>query len=511
MADDFVPGVPEDFTRAMAQTRHELRTPLNHIIGYSELLLDEAADLGIPDLTGDLSKIRDAGRRLLGMLNALLTPGALASRVHFHAGTDATGANKTAETEPVATAGQGDVAKLAFAAILAPLPLATPVIPTVNPILVVDDDEDNRAVLGRLLAGMGYAVVGAPDGQVALEILASYPCDAVFLDIMMPVMDGYAALTAIRADPNLRHLPVIMVSALDEIQVVARCIEAGAEDYLPKPFNPTLLKARLAAALEKKRLRDGERALYAQLSVAHEKLQTSERLRDDMTRLLVQDLRLPLGSLVTSLEMSASLSRDESPAEQRDFLNLAIRGSNRVLSMVSGLLDIAKAETGVLPLARTLYPPLPVAQLAVLQVAELARAEGVSCELVSDETDFAPVYVDGTRVRQAVINLLENAVKHAPEGGCVTLRVERASLAGGAGAVAFRVSDTGAAVSPAGAEALFDRFAQAGARHTGERVSPGLALTFARSIAEAHGGELRVESDADRTDFLLLLPQAGAP
>ena len=293
--------------------------------------------------------------------------------------------------------------------------------------------------------------------------------------------------------------------------MVARCIEAGAEDYLPKPFNPTLLKARLAAALEKKRLRDTERNLYAELAIAHEKLQTAERLRDDMTRLLVQDLKLPLNSLVTALEVSANLGDTNDTAhERREFLDLAVKGGNRVLGMVNGLLDIAKAEDGVLPLTRTLYPPVPVAQLAALQVAELARAQNVLCELTGEATDFKPIYIDGGRVRQAVINLLENAIKNTPEGGRVTISVGSATLESGLPAVAFRVRDNGAMVPPSATETLFHRFAQAEARQEGLRVSPGLALTFAKYVAQAHGGELRTETKADGNgvDFVLLLPQS---
>ncbi|MBC8137102.1 MAG: response regulator [Fibrella sp.] len=507
-----VATLPEDFTRAMAQTRHELRTPLNHIIGYSELLLDEAEEQCLADLTGDLSKIRDAGRRLLGMLNALLTPDAMANRLLMMEGApspDNAIPRVAGGGEEQAPEEGSEIARLAFASILAPLPDVIPLIAAENPLLVVDDDQSNREVLGRLLSGMGYSVMGAPDGRAALAILSAYPCDAVFLDIMMPVMDGYQALVAIRGDANLRHVPVIMVSALDEIQVVARCIEAGAEDYLPKPFNPTILKARLVAALEKKRLRDQERALYAELAVAHDKLQNAERLREDMTRLLVQDLRMPLTSLLTSLEMSANLGDDEPATERREFLDLALKGGNKTLAMVNGLLDIAKAEDGVLPLSRTLYPPVPIAQLAALHVAEMARAKGVTCELKANTPELPPLYVDSGRVRHALINLLENAIKWTGEEGQVTLSVGMDTLSSGAPAVAFQVADTGATVPSGRTEDLLDRFEQVEARQEGLRVSPGLALTFSKYVAEAHGGELRVDSgEPERgATFSLLLPR----
>jgi adenylate cyclase len=128
-------------------------------------------------------------------------------------------------------------------------------------ILVVDDNEDNRYTLVRRLKREGYeAVSEAADGRQALDMLAERGFDLVLLDIMMPGMNGYEVLEQIRTDMELRNIPVIMISAVDELDSVVRCIELGAEDYLPKPFNPVLLRARVGACLEKKRLRDQETA-----------------------------------------------------------------------------------------------------------------------------------------------------------------------------------------------------------------------------------------------------------
>jgi class 3 adenylate cyclase len=127
-------------------------------------------------------------------------------------------------------------------------------------LLVVDDNDDNRYTLTHRLNRQGYTnVATAVDGRQALDLLRAQRFDLVLLDIMMPELNGYQVLEQLKADERLRHIPVIMISAVDEIESVVRCIELGAEDYLPKPFNATLLKARLGACLEKKRLRDQER------------------------------------------------------------------------------------------------------------------------------------------------------------------------------------------------------------------------------------------------------------
>ncbi len=141
-------------------------------------------------------------------------------------------------------------------------------------ILVVDDNRMNRIKLSRSLEVQGYAVSLAEDGLAALDLLKTQPFDVVLLDIVMPGMDGHQVLEKIKNDPELRVIPVIVISALDEMDSVVRCIEMGAEDYLPKPFNPILLQARLNASLQKKRLRDLEKA-YLQQEVM---LRQSEKL-----------------------------------------------------------------------------------------------------------------------------------------------------------------------------------------------------------------------------------------
>jgi sigma-B regulation protein RsbU (phosphoserine phosphatase) len=127
-------------------------------------------------------------------------------------------------------------------------------------LLVVDDNEDNRYTLTRRLNREGYKnLTLASNGREALDKLKAQPFDLVLLDIMMPDMNGYEVLEHVKATPALRDIPIIMISSLDEIESVIHCIELGAEDYLNKPFNPTLLRARVGASLEKKRLRDDVR------------------------------------------------------------------------------------------------------------------------------------------------------------------------------------------------------------------------------------------------------------
>jgi two-component system cell cycle sensor histidine kinase/response regulator CckA len=161
-------------------------------------------------------------------------------------------------------------------------------------VLVVDDNEVNRDVLALRLKRAGYDVAMAENGYQALEMMRAQEFDLVLLDIIMPEMDGYQVLEHLKADPVLCHVPVIVISVLDDLSSVVRCIELGAEDHLSKPFNQVLLKARIGATLEKKRLRAQEQA-YLRLQLENEKAAAEEALRGSEERYLALFERVPVG------------------------------------------------------------------------------------------------------------------------------------------------------------------------------------------------------------------------
>jgi DNA-binding response OmpR family regulator len=298
---------------SLAHIRHELRTPMNHILGYCEMLLEQAEELGADSFTADLQRIHAAGKQLLALLNELLeplagdeemiktAPAAFWANVRHELRTpinhvigygemlqeetqEAGHAEFTPDLGRILSAARHllvlitevfDPEKIAKGAIELraetldrPLPLHSVTPPTERParvpvraggtLLVVDDNDINRDMLSRRLRRQGYTVDVAENGRRALEMIAVRDFDLVLLDIMMPDLDGYQVLAHLKGDARTRDIPVIMISALDEIESVVRCIEMGAEDYLPKPFDPVLLRARIGASLEKKRLRDQE-------------------------------------------------------------------------------------------------------------------------------------------------------------------------------------------------------------------------------------------------------------
>jgi adenylate cyclase len=271
-----------------AQLRHELRTPLNHIIGYTELLLEELADSGKPELAAGLAELRTDARQLLTLLNEALARGQAGSPDLAAArGTLGPPLERIKSAGAVLHRRASDVGASALLPDLDRICTATQRLDTLlrpgsasthetsgteapaeagagqpgqrrDVILVVDDNEDNRDMLARRLRRQGHEVLTAPSGSAAIDTLTKTPVDLVLLDVMMPDLDGYAVLQRLKSDPARRDIPVLMISALDDMDSVVRCIQLGAEDYLSKPFDPVLLQARIGACLEKKRLHDQE-------------------------------------------------------------------------------------------------------------------------------------------------------------------------------------------------------------------------------------------------------------
>ncbi|MCE5237200.1 response regulator [bacterium] len=464
-------GSDFDVAAAGAQIRHELRDPLNAIVGYCELLQEDAPAIGRKEMLPDLERIHTAARKLESLIENL---------VGFTRA-EAVGA----EPAPVNV----ELVDLVQTAVSAGQTAAAR--PSETPgglVLVVDDNEMSRDVLRRRLVREGYSVVEADSGRQTIQLIGECSPDLVLLDIVMPGMSGFSVLQHLKADAELRDIPVIMVSALEDMASVVQCIELGAEDYLPKPFDPVLLRARAGACVEKKHLRDGQAELHRQLQASYDQLRELESLRDSLTGMIVHDLRTPLASIMAALQTMGSMG--ELDDLQQEMLAMSIGGCGTLLGMINDLLDISKMETGSLELERAELDPAGLAERCVKQVGTLARKKGLDLRL-EVEQPVPALAADEDKLRRTLVNLLGNSIKFTPQGG-VTLSVRHDAADG---TVCFAVCDTGEGIPRDAFERIFEKFGQVETRQAGRKMSTGLGLTFCKMVAEAHGGRIWVESE----------------
>jgi two-component system sensor histidine kinase/response regulator len=446
---------------------HDLRTPLNQIIGFSEMLLEQTTEEGYDKFAPDLSKILRAGQTLLSTL------------AHSFASEASEQSFQVASLAPLREA-VGVVDAGARPALASGTEKGF--------ILVVDDDEGNRDVLSRRLELQGYSVDTAENGERALEMLGDDTFDLVLLDILMPGTDGYEVLRQIKGDDRLINIPVIMISALEDVELVARCIEMGAEDYLSKPFNPTLLSARIGACLGRKRSRDREALLFAQLNENYKRLQDLETLRDDLTHIIVHDLRTPLTSLIAGIQTMDTTG--ELNTDQKEMMGVAISGGETLLAMINDLLDVEKLESGLMHVDHEDLSALELAQSAASQVSALAIAKGLKIEM-QVESSLPSFRGDKDKLLRTLVNLLGNAIKFTPSGGMVTVT---AFPSEDGSSLSFSVTDTGDGIPHESFKRIFEKFGQVEPQ-SGVRVAgTGLGLTFCKLAVEAHGGEIHVDS-----------------
>lgn len=271
----------------LPRLQHDLRTPVNHILGHSEILEELAIEKKLERFVPDLRRIHGAARTWLALMEELLLPLNHAVPEVFKMASPVLRPTISFVTPPSVT---------------------VPFAPDGGRILVADDDPANRDILTRCLERNGYTVTVVASGLEALQALRSDAFDLALLDILMPGLDGYQVLLKLKGDPATAAIPVIIISGFDLGSGIARCIEGGADDYLTKPFNPVLLRARITACLEKKRLLDHERALA--LQVQEERERSEKLLLSILPGPIAERLKQGEGTIVDALEDATVLFAD---------------------------------------------------------------------------------------------------------------------------------------------------------------------------------------------------------
>ncbi len=357
-------------------------------------------------------------------------------------------------------------------------------------ILIVDDNEKNRAVLNDFVVVLGHTPFLAENGLSALAQMRKEALDLILLDILMPEMDGYEVLENMKGDSNLRHLPVIMISDVDEMESVVQCIEKGADDYLIKPFNPTLLKARIGASLEKKRFRDQEQKFHEDLAASYEALRRAEHARDALSHMIVHDLNNPLSSVLGFAELLLRNATESTGYKNSDIKSLRhiSDSSKEMSSLIQDILDVSKLEADEMPVS-----PEPVNAARLLtdiseRFTPRAGQMRVRLSFVS-ESDDVMLQADRELLSRVLQNLLANALKRTGEGTNVTLSARREG-----NRVILAVKDDGPGIPAEYRDKVFDKFFQLESRKKGKMYGVGLVLAFCKMAVEAQGGTIWVES-----------------
>lgn len=356
-------------------------------------------------------------------------------------------------------------------------------------LLIADDESINRTLLRAYLANSGHEIHEAGSGEEALAIASSTAIDLALLDVMMPGMDGFETARRLRSSHADRFMPIVLVTALSDQASRRVGLLAGADEFLTKPVDPEELLLRIGNLLA---LRDAQLALLEQ-NIAHVEL---HRFREEMTAMLVHDLKNPLGALLLNLDIARLRTGTPDGAEA---LADARALAERLRTLIETMLEVQRQESTRLKLEgndldlHELVTPIITARRWQIE------RQGIQFETACPE--HCRIEGDGMLIARVMENLLDNALRHTPSGGRIVLRGQSLD-----GHIVLRFGNTGTPIPQPLREQIFEKHVQVGDR--GGRTNLGLGLYFCRVVANAHGGRIWVEQTEELpTVFVLEIPQ----
>jgi len=367
-------------------------------------------------------------------------------------------------------------------------------------ILVVDDTEDNLDLLEFALKRKPVKMLRATSGMACLTIAKENKPDIILLDIQMPEMDGFETLKRLRMNPETAKIPVIFLTAQKkDPESIAKGLALGADQYLTKPIDTEELLVRTKMLVSLKRAE-------AEL----------ERMRADFMAMLVHDLRSPLIGIKNVLELLQE-SDKATPLSQDyfDLITSAQMSSNRLLELVSDLLDVSKYEAGNIAFDKASVPVARFIDPILKQMEVQFRQKNVV--LKASYTDGLPnVLADAQKTEQVMMNFLSNALKFTKSGGAITVSAEPTTEKIHTELedltrrfVRVNISDTGVGIAPEELGLLFKRYKQASSARTTKQKGTGLGLVICKLIVEAQGGTVGVQSELGKgSTFNFTLPVA---
>ncbi|MEE3719989.1 response regulator [Tumidithrix elongata RA019] len=351
-------------------------------------------------------------------------------------------------------------------------------------ILIVDDEPNNFDVIEALLDDEGFELHYASSGQKALDRLETFQPDVILLDVMMPELNGIEVCQTIKSMPKWKPVPIIMITALTAKEDLARCLAAGANDFMSKPVNSIELRARVRSML--------------QIKQQYDSLQELLKMREDMVHMMVHDLRNPLTNIMLSAELLNSPSLP--PERKQKKVDGIIHSAQRLQSLIESLLLMAKIESGKIALN---YSDIDLDILCreVIQDFEPIVTQR-NLEIVTQLfLQGKRVHVDALIFRRVLENLLSNAIKFSPSKSKIVLSVEYPEF----GDIKIQVSDFGSGINEELKPLIFEKY-EIGTLIK-DTTQIGLGLTFCKLAIEAHGGSIAVENNQPQGSiFTLTIP-----
>jgi signal transduction histidine kinase len=358
-------------------------------------------------------------------------------------------------------------------------------------VLVVDDNAENRALAKAILDDEGMPVELARNGAEALVAVARRAPDCVLLDIRMPDIDGLIVCERIRALPGGDRIAIIFLTAQREVETFDRALAAGGDDFITKPFRPAELVVRIQTAIRLRQMTAERGELAGQLKRQRDELLRLQLHKEQLSAFVVHDLKNPVNTI--DLHVQRILRNANADERSRDAATRIHDETKGLLRMITNLLDIGRADEGQLAPARV---ALDANELVEAAMGELrGRAESAQVVLVAN-VEAQRMFADRDLVLRVLVNLVENAIRHAPERSQVAIGVH-----GVASGVELRVADRGAGVPEHMRASVFDRFVSSGGG-----ANRGLGLAFCKVAVEAHGGRIWIEDGGPGAIFCTRFP-----
>jgi two-component system, sensor histidine kinase and response regulator len=339
-------------------------------------------------------------------------------------------------------------------------------------ILIVDDEQENFDVIEILLFKENYQLNFVQSGNEALNFLESHQVDTILLDVMMPDLDGIEVCRQIKANPQWCYIPILMVTALNDKQDLASCLEAGADDFISKPVTGLELRARVRSMLRIKK--------------QYDTLQASLQLREDMANMIVHDFSNHLVSILLGCEILSDSDINNSRREKQ--LGRMQNSAIQLQSLTDSLLMLAKIESGKMILQRAEVSLTEILESASESFQNVGNYRQVQIIVDTPDTEKT-VYIDAQVIRRVLDNLLSNAIKFSPANSQVILRVEYPQNI----QARIKVIDQGKGVNDALKQRIFEKF------EVGDIVKGisqiGLGLAFCKLAIDAHEGRIFIEDN----------------